>query len=229
MLRFSSDDLFGRLHLSPDGDGDGGGGEPKPGAGDPPPKKPSPLDALGLDDEKRTEVQRLIDRAAKAAKTEGEVSGRTAAEQAAIDQAETERVERERQQQIKAGEFEKVRVSLEKEVNDLKADRDALQTEVDALNEQLEPIVAEQLKGLEEAEQLGFPKDGDLLAQLAWLNDPRTIAVLSRRSEEQAVADAKNGFRPPVAPQARRTTTAPTVAQTTQELRAARGLPTKRP
>lgn len=213
--------------FTPDGDGAGGNAGTPPGSESNPGTNANPGGTQGAGQVTFTaEQQDHLNRLVGKARQDGEAAGRTAAEQAATAKATEERTAAERKRQLDAGEFDKVKTSLETDIATVTRERDALAAEVDELTQALGPVVTDRLKLLDDADKLGYPKDQPLVKQLAWLNDPRTAAMLERAAEEQRVTEAKGGFRPPVAPVARGKQ-APTVELTREEMRAALGVPAR--
>lgn len=88
--------------------------------------------------------------------------------------------------ETKAVEERKFAELAEKRGNDLKAvtgERDALQERVTTYEALIKPIVTERLDALKAASATvaeGFPTDADVLTQLAWLDDPRTKALIAQ-------------------------------------------------
>jgi hypothetical protein len=124
--------------------------------------KKNPLD--GLTDEQHAEIRRI---AAKEAKKAADAA-RAARDAEIAAAAEEEKKARERDEAVKAGETEKVRTSLQSEIDALTADRDAKAA-------RLAEIDAERAKDIEEGVK-AFPKD---LPALAF--DPGADADLDSR------------------------------------------------
>lgn len=186
------DGRYGRLFFSPDGDGGGGGdGDAKP-SGDQKPQDDDPL--AGLTDAQKAALQKRIDSAASNARKEGERAGLTKAQQDANAKLEEERVKKEQEDALKAGEFDKVRASLESERDKHKTEAETTAQQLADAEEQLASVVAEKVKTLEATADkdliAAFPKDAKPLDQLRWLNDPRTLAAMRTAEEAQRVSDA---------------------------------------
>jgi hypothetical protein len=147
------------------------------------------------------EVQKLIDDAAKGARMEGERLGKKAAEDAIAAQAEADRIKRENDEAIKRGEFETVRTTLEGQVTTLTDEKKSLSDRITSYEKELGPIVEERLKpfeALNDADLMAdFPKDGDALSKLAWLNDPwKQRAIKDIEAKQSTLRTWKNTPNP---------------------------------
>jgi hypothetical protein len=134
------------------------------------------------------EQEAELNRRMAAARRDGEKAGKQAAEQAAADAKKQAEDEAERKRQTEAGEFDKVRASLETERDGVKAERDALKETVANYETVIGPIVDERFKALEALGDkdilAAYPKDADALAKLAWLDDPRLKPLLARADDD---------------------------------------------
>jgi len=173
---------YGKQFFSPD-DESGGGGEQKPDA-----KPDDPL--AGLTDAQKAVIQRQIDSAASAARKAGEQSGLTKAQQDANAKAESDRIAKEQADAIKAGEFETAKGLIEKDRDDAKAEAKTHADKLERAENVLKNVVADRKKALDatgDKELIGaFPADADPLAQLEWLDDPRTKAAMKTAAAEKA-------------------------------------------
>jgi hypothetical protein len=162
---------------------------------DPPENPPKPADPLA---ELTPEQQAALDRRTAAARREGESTGKTKAAQEAQAAADADKAERERKEQEARGEFDKVRQSIEVERDGFKADLDTTKGRLDRALELLKSGVQGKVDSLTKADPelaKAFPADADVLDQIAWLDDPRTKAVIDRVDAEvkQATAPKGNG------------------------------------
>lgn len=126
--------------------------------------------------------QKELDRIAAAARKEG----RDAANQAAADKAAADKATKDAADAEARGEFDTVKGTLQKSIDDLTTDRDTLKAKVESYDAILTPLVKERHDALKAADAevaQGFPADADPLTQLAWLDDPRTKAVLAKQDE----------------------------------------------
>ncbi len=104
--------------------------------------------------------------------------------------------EAERKRQEAAGEFDKVKVSLEGERDSFKSRAETAEARAERAIELLRGGIADKVKTLTERDAelaKAFPADADVLDQIAWLDDPRTKRVLA---DDQT----QNGFRQPRTP-----------------------------
>lgn len=158
--------------------------EPKPEEPKPAPTaEPKPEPPKVPDD-----VQKLIDAAAAAARKEGEKAGKAAVETAAAEAKRIADEEAQRQKDIDAGEFGKVRESLERERDGFKTRADEAEGVIAKYDAILAPLVKERLDAIKAADAdvaKGFPADAPLLDQLAWLDDPRTKALLAKQDQHR--------------------------------------------
>lgn len=150
-------------------------------------KEPEKPPAVTFTAEQQAEINRLMGAARK--------EGRDAADEAARKKAEKDRADKDAADAEARGEFEKVKGTMQQSIDSLTGERDALKAQVDSYVALVAPIVADRLAALKAADAevaRGFPADADPLAQLAWLDDPRTKALLAKQAER---ADALSSWR----------------------------------
>ena len=168
---------------------------PAPGGeGDPP--------DLGEAGKKALNAERAARKAAEeAAKKTAEELAAIRAEKAAADAA---KAAEEEEAAKKRGEFEKIADLRAQEVTNLKTELVQVKADLAKAEELLTNVVAERAKALEElgdADLLSaYPKDASTLERIAWLDDPRTKAALTRAEEAKKVTDAQGRPRVPGTP-----------------------------
>ena len=168
---------------------------PDPGGeGDPP--------DLGEAGKKALSAERAARKAAEEAakKTAEEL----AAMRAAQAEAEAAKAAEEEEAAKKRGEFEKIAENRAQEITNLKTELVQVKADLAKADELLASVVAERAKALEElgdADLLAaYPKDASTLERIAWLDDPRTKAALTRAEEAKKVTDAQGKPRVPGTP-----------------------------
>lgn len=146
------------------------------------PTEPKPVAPTYTD-----EQQRDIDRRMAATRKQAEADARAKFEQTATEKAEAEKVERERKEAEARGEFDSVKTSLETEAKTHKERADAAEAKATQYESLITPIVTERLETLKAASAdvaKGFPADAPVLDQLAWLDDPRTKALIATQDSQ---------------------------------------------
>ena len=92
------------------------------------------------------------------------------------------------------GEWERLATEREAKLASTAQERDALKATIESYDTLLGPLVKERLDAIKAANAdvaKGFPADAPLLAQMAWLDDPRTKAVIGQADKK---ADALRGW-----------------------------------
>lgn len=133
-----------------------------------------------------------------AARRQAEADAKAKFEQTATERSEAEKAERERKEAEARGEFDTVKASLETDAKTHKERADAAEAKAATYEELIAPIVTERLDALKAASAdvaKGFPTDASVLDQLAWLDDPRTKALIAQQD-----AKADNLRRFPMTP-----------------------------
>lgn len=161
--------------------------------------------------EQQAELNRIVAREKKAAADKAKADAK-AERDAADDEA---RKAKDADDARKAGDFEKVEGQLRGDLTSAVADRDAVTAERDELRAFFDGQVAAALKTLPDALKDFDPGPAaPFAARKAWLEK-----ALKRAAEVDRGGARGNGANPPVAQG-----TAPTQAQTTQEMRALMGI-----
>jgi hypothetical protein len=168
---------YSRLFFDADADGSGGAGN---GEGDKGGDATKPK-TVEFSDEQQSEVNKRI----AAARRQAEADAKARFEKDATDRAEAERVEKERKDAEAAGEFDKVRTSIETERDTFKTRAETAEAKAGEYEKLITPIVTERLDRLKAASAevaKGFPAEASVLDQLAWLDDPRTKALIAAQA-----------------------------------------------
>ena len=153
----------------------GGGNPPTP----PPDPKPNPEPAKpALRDSLTEDQRRELDSQIAAARRQAETDARTKFDADAAKVKADADVEAKRLADIAKGDFETVKASLEGERDTFKVQAETEKSRADKAVELLSGQVADRVKELPTAIADQFPKDADVLDQIAWLDDPRTKAVI---------------------------------------------------
>lgn len=132
--------------------------------------------------EQQAEINKMIGNARREGKQSAEAEA-TAAKAAAEAEAERDR-------QVKAGEFEAVRASLESERDTAASERDAVKSQLEALTTAIKPGVEAEWNELpEEVVELYAGEDDDVLAKQAHIARHRKlIDRLTEQASERKVA-----------------------------------------
>ena len=139
--------------------------------------------------EQQAEINKMIGNARREGKQSAEAEA-TAAKAAADAAAERDR-------QVKAGEFDQVRTSLEKERDDAASDRDDYKSRFDKVIEAIKPSVDEQWKTLpEEVKELYEGADDDVMAMQSHITRHKKLIDRLTANQEQAKQAAGFGRTP---------------------------------
>lgn len=128
---------------------------------------------------KEREARKEEAKARKAAEAELTTLRKAAADAEAAKAAEAE------EDAKRKGEFEKLANDRAESLKAVTTERDALTEQIATYQALIAPIVTERLDALKAANAdvaKGFPVDADLLTQLAYLDDPRTKALIDAQA-----------------------------------------------
>jgi multidrug efflux pump subunit AcrA (membrane-fusion protein) len=159
------------------------------------------------------EHQAALDAAAAAARREGEKAGRKAAEDAAAQAKRDAEAAAELDRKTKAGEFESVKATIEKDRDDWKARAEAAEARVAAIEERDGKKAEDLAKALPAALKPLYPATLPLDDRLAWLEK----AVATADGATPAAGNARS-------PQPAGAGKPPTVESVREEMRRHRGL-----
>lgn len=182
--------------------GDGTGATPSPTPTSDPANSSSDDPALGdagkkaLDAER--EARRKAESDAKQAKDQLETLMREKAETDAAKAAAEEEEARKR------GEFEQIAQKRQGELETVKLELEALKADFAKASELLESVITERVAALEATESTdliaAFPREATALEKIAWLDDPRTKAAVTRAEEAKKVLGANGKPKVPGTP-----------------------------
>ncbi len=163
--------------LSPEGEGGGGGNQStdpaKPEDANPGEQGDAGKTRVEFSDEQMAELGRIVAKERKEAERKAIDKAKADADAA----AEQARKDRERDEEIKRGEFDKARSSLESERDAAKGEATSLKAENDQLRAAVDSILTAEWKALPaEVRDAYSGADDDPLAKLAWLPKGKKLA-----------------------------------------------------
>lgn len=151
----------------------------------------------GLRDALTDDQRRELDTQIAAARRQAEADAKTRFESDAARAKADADATADRQKQIDEGKFSEAKASLEGERDTFKSQAEAEKSRADRAIKLLEGQIADRVKALPTAIAEHYPKDVDVLDQIAWLEDPvRKQAIAAYEQQGQRMTGNPASPRP---------------------------------